>query len=139
MAKKIVLLSAFVLALGVVASNAVACWDNSDRIILQLKKLNLSTEQIKDVFLYQKEHKDVVVRAHKEGLGCRYHENHDAVFERKAVGVLTGVQFKKHTGRERTKIESLQYDNRLLKKEIAKLKEMIKTLEAELAKLKSAK
>ena len=62
MAKKIVLLSAFVLALGVVASNAVACWDNSDRIILQLKKLNLSTEQIKDVFLYQKEHKDVVVR-----------------------------------------------------------------------------
>ena len=110
-----------------------------DRIILQLKKLDLNTEQLTNVFLYQKEHKDVVVRAHKEGLGCRYHENHDAVFEKKAVGVLTGTQFKKHTGRERTKIESLQYDTRLQTKEIAKLKEMIKKLEAELAKLKSAK
>ncbi len=136
---RIVLLSAFVFALGVIASNAVACWDNSDRIILQLKKLNLNTEQLKDVFLYQKEHKDVVARAHKEGLGCRYHENHDAVFEKKAVGVLTGAQFKKHTGRGRTQVESLKYDNRLLKKEIAKLKEMIKKLQAELAKLKSAK
>ncbi|MDH3592923.1 MAG: hypothetical protein OER88_13645, partial [Planctomycetota bacterium] len=96
------------------------------------KKLKLSTVQIKEIFAFQKEHKAVVVRSHKEGLGCRYHENHEAVFQKKAIGVLTHTQFKQHTGRERTKVEKLTYENEKLKKEIARLK-------AEIARLKVAR
>ena len=127
-----VILSAFVVAIA--APAALACWDNSDRFIVTLKKLELSTDQLKDVFAYQKQHREVVARAHKEGLGCRYHENHDAVFEKQAVGVLTEAQFKSHTGRRRTQIESLTYENRLLRKEIVRLEALVKKLQAQLAR-----
>ena len=126
------LVSALALAVGVMAPDANACWDNSDRVIVSLKKVSLTTEQLKDVFKYQKEHKAVVARAHKEGLGCRYHENHDAVFERKAVGVLTREQFEKHVGRKRTKVEGLEHENYTLRKEIEKLRKLIAALEKKL-------
>ena len=117
------------LVIGLVAAPAVACWDNSDQIVVKLKKLELSTDQLKDIFVFQKQHRSVIKRAHREGLGCRYHENHDAVFEKQAVCVLTNSQFKKHVGRTRTKVEGLEYDNLQLKKRIAKM-------EKELAELK---
>ena len=132
MARLTVLVCAFALAIGVVVPDALACWDNTDQMVLKLKKLNLTTEQLKEIFVFHKQHKEVVARAHREGLGCRYHENHDAVFEKQAVGVLDNAQFKKHVGRERTRVESLEYDNRLLRKKIAKLEKRIKELEAAL-------
>jgi len=132
-----VILCALLVALA--APAALACWDNSDRFIVSLKKLDLSTDQLKDIFAYQKEHRGVVARAHSEGLGCRYHENHDAVFEKQAVGVLTNAQFKTHTGRQRTQVESLTYENRLLKKEIVRLEALIKALQAQLAKTQAKK
>ena len=139
MVRTTLLVCACAIAVGFVAQDASACWDNSDRIILQLKKLDLNTEQLKEVFVFQKEHRDVIKRAHAESLGCRYHENHDAVFQKKAIGILTDAQFKKHTGRDRTKVESLQFKNRQLQKEIVRLKALLKRLEAELARLKAAK
>ena len=134
--KLTVLVCAFVLAVGVIAPDASACWDNTDQVVLKLKKLNLNTEQLKDIFVYQKQHREVVVRAHREGLGCRYHENHDVVFEKQAVGVLTNTQFKQHTGRVRTKVEGLQHDNRVLRKRVDRLEKRLKELLAQLEKSK---
>ncbi len=124
-----------VLTLGLVATDAAACWDNSDQIILKLRKLNLNTGQLKDVFAYQAEHKAVVARAHKEGLGCRYHENHDAVFEKSAIGVLTDEQFKKHTGRVRTKVESLEHENYTLRKKVERLEKLLAEMQKQLDEL----
>ena len=130
--KRTVIFAACLLALGLLAPRAAACWDNTDEMVVKLKKLDLTTQQLKDVFAYQKEHKEVVDRAHREGLGCRYHENHDAVFEKKAIGVLNDGQFKKYTGRERTEVESLEHENYLLKKRIEELEKRIRELEAAL-------
>ena len=138
MVKRTLGLVTVALVVGLIAPNAFACWDNSDAIVVKLKKLKLSTEQLKDVFAYQKAHRDVVVRAHKEGLGCRYHENHDAVFEKQAVGVLTDSQFRHYTGRARSKIETLTFENRVLKKKVAKLEKRIKALESALKKARDA-
>jgi predicted RNase H-like nuclease (RuvC/YqgF family) len=139
MANRTLALVALGLVVGWAAPQAVACWDNTDLFVVKLKKLNLSTEQLKDVFVYQKQHKAVVDRAHREKLGCRYHENHEAVFQKQAIGVLTDAQFKKHTGRVRTKVESLEYENRLLKKKIAKMEKRIKALEKQLQQQIEAK
>ncbi|MDH3590862.1 MAG: hypothetical protein OER88_03230 [Planctomycetota bacterium] len=131
--------------LGMIAPSADACWDNTDAVVFKLKRLSLSTTQLKEIFTLHKEHKAVVTRAHREGLGCRVHEDHDAVFVKQAIGVLTNKQFKAYTGRIRTKVETLEYDNRQLKKELAqqraelaKLRAEVKRLKAELAK-KTAK
>jgi hypothetical protein len=132
--KPIVAAGAFLLVLGSLATEARACWDNTDQVIAKLKRLELSTDQLKDVFAFQKEHREVVERAHLEGLGCRYHENHHVVFEKKAIGVLDDGQFKRHTGRDRTEVESLEHENYLLKKRIAELEKRLKELEARLAK-----
>ena len=103
MAKRILVLSVVGLALGLMAPKALACWDNTDEFVIKLKKVKLSTKQLKEIFAIQKQHKAVVVRAHKEGLGCRYHENHEAVFQKQAVGVLTDAQFKTAVGRKRAR------------------------------------
>jgi hypothetical protein len=121
-----------VLIVALLAPQAFACWDNTDRVILQLKKLDLSTEQLKEIFALQKEHRAVITRAHEEDLGCRYHEDHEAVFQKKAIGVLTDTQFKKQTGRERNEVEALTYENYKLRKEIARLKAELEKLCAEL-------
>ena len=132
MAKRILVLSVVGLALGLLAPKASACWDNTDEFMLKLKKVKLTTEQLKEVFALQKQHKAIVVRAHKEGLGCRYHENHEAVFQKQAVGVLTDAQFKKATGRKRTKVESLTFENVQLKKKLAAMEKRLALLEAAL-------
>jgi|GEM_PF-2808996 len=120
------------LVIGLFAPAALACWDNSDEFITKLKKVNLTTAQLKEIFVLRQQHKAVVVRAHKEGLGCRYHENHEQVFEKQAVGVLNDEQFKKAVGRKRTKVESLTYENKELKKKLAALEARLARLEAAL-------
>ena len=135
MSRRILGLVAVALVVGLMAPAAFACWDNSDAMVVKLQKLKLSTEQLKDIVILQKEHKQVVVRAHKEGLGCRYHENHDAVFAKQAVGVLTDVQFRSHTGRKRNQVEGLTYENRVLRKKIEKLEKQLKQLQELMKKL----
>lgn len=132
MLKRIAGLALFV---GIVAPAAVACWDNTDLFVTKLKKVNLTTEQLKELFDLQKQHRVVVKRAHTEGLGCKYHENHEKlVFEKQAVGVLNDEQFKKVQGRKRTKVESLTFENKQLKKKLAKLEKRLAALEKALAK-----
>ncbi len=138
MSKRILVLSLVGLALGVMAPKALACWDNTDEFVIKLKKVKLSTQQLKEIFAIQKQHKAVVVRAHKEGLGCRYHENHEAVFQKQAVGVLTDAQFKTAVGRKRTKVESLTYENVQLKKRLAAMEKRIALLMAALKKQQEA-
>ena len=97
--------------------------------------MNLTTEQMKEIFDLQKQHRVVVKRAHTEGLGCKYHENHEKlVFEKQAVGVLNDEQFKKVQGRKRTKVESLTFENKQLKAKLAKLEKRLAALEKALAK-----
>lgn len=139
MTKWTLIFCALALTLGLVATDATACWDNTDQIISKLKKLDLSTEQLKDVFAYNKTHKAVVARAHKESLGCRYHENHDAVFEKQAIGVLTDEQFKQHTGRVRTKVESLGHENYTLRKKIERLEKVLEEMQKQLDEMKKNK
>ncbi len=124
MLKKLAIVAAVLLAFGATqafATPAPFCWDNTDQVIKKLKRLDLNTEQLKDVFVYQEAHRDVMKRAHTEGLGCRVHENHEAQFVKQSVGVLTDEQFEKYTGRERNEEEVLIYDNYLLVKEVAAL------------------
>ena len=129
MVKKVLLFSVLALVFAQFAPTASACWDNTDELIAKLKKLRLNTEQLDDIFAAHKEHKAVVKRAHTEGLGCHYHEKHEKVFQKKAIGVLDNSQFKKFTGRDRTKVEALEYRNRQLEKEVERLKKKIQELE----------
>lgn len=115
-----------------VAPSALACFDNSDQVVQRLKKLDLSTDQLKAIFAYQTEHRAVIQQSHRDGSGCLTHERHDSVFEKQAFGVLTDSQFKNQTGRVRSDDESLRYQNYLLKIEIDRLK-------AEIADLKRLK
>jgi len=124
-----VVVSAVIVAIS--APSAFACHDRTDKTVVQLRQADLSTEQLKAIFELQKEHKDLITKSHAEGLGCSVHENHQAVFEKAAFGVLKDDQFQKVMGRERNEEEKLRYENYLLKQEIARLK-------AELDKLAAA-
>jgi len=134
MSKRFAGLMVFVL---VAAPAAYACWDNTDLFVKKLRKVDLTTEQLKEIFELQKKHRAVVKHAHKEGLGCKHHEDHEKlVFEKMAVGVLTDAQFKKFEGRARTKVESLTYENKQLKKKIAKMEKELAELKKLLAEKK---
>ncbi|MFN0204797.1 MAG: hypothetical protein ACKVS6_00600 [Planctomycetota bacterium] len=124
----LVTLAAVAIAFFAAAPIARACDDNSDQVMQRLKKVDLTTEQLKQVFAYQNDHKNFITKAHKEGLGCRSHESNVAVFEKSAVGILSDDQFKKYSGRERNETETLRYQNYLLKQEIDKLKKEIESL-----------
>lgn len=113
------------------------CWDKTDRLIVQLKKLDLNTEQLQDVFEFQKQHRDLMSACHEDGRGCGVHERAEVDFEKKSIGVLNDEQFKKHTGRKRTEAETLRYENHLLKKELAELKQQLAALQLQLASLKA--
>lgn len=135
MLKKLLAVSAVLLVLG--ASDASAfCWDKTDDLIVKLKKLNLTTEQLKDVFQYQAQHRDLIASSHKDGRGCGTHEAMEVDFQKASIGVLTNDQFSKLQGRARTEAEGLRYDNYLLKKEVARLKAELEALKGELASLK---
>ena len=90
-------LAAFTLVL---TPDASACWDKTDKLIQELKQLDLDTEQLKDIFEYQREHRLLIAQAHQEGLGCSFHEGKTVDFQKSAIGVLDDAQFKSYTGRE---------------------------------------
>lgn len=124
----LVTLAAAAIAFAAAAPIARACDDNSDQVVQRLKKVDLSTEQLKQVFAYQTEHKAFISKSHRDGLGCASHESHVAVFEKSAVGILSDAQFKTYSGRERNENETLRYQNYILKQEIDKLKKEIESL-----------
>ena len=129
MSKKLIALVAFVVVLSV--GQAFACYDNTDRLLVKLKKVDLTTEQLQDVFKYQKAHRDLIAASHEDGRGCSFHEHAEVDFEKASIGVLTDEQFEEFTGRARNEAESLRYENYLLKKELERMK-------LELAQLKAA-
>jgi len=126
MIRKLVVVTTFVLAVGV--APASACWDHTDRLIEKLEKVRPTIVQLEDVFEYQQQHRDLIARTHEEGRGCSVHEAAEVEFEKAAFGILTDAQFEQIRGRERNETESLRYENYTLRKEIARL-------QAELAKL----
>lgn len=134
MLKQALAVVTFVLVLSAGQVSAF-CWDNTDELIVKLKKLELTTEQLKDVFQYQQKHRDLVTASHQDGRGCRHHETMEVDFQKASIGVLTNEQFKNLQGRERTETEGLRYDNYLLKKEIERLHKELVSIRAELAVL----
>ena len=60
MTKRVLSLAVLSVSVAFFASEASACWDNSDGLILKLKRLDLNTDQLKEVFSFQKEHRAVV-------------------------------------------------------------------------------
>lgn len=138
MTRKLIALSVFVLALGVARVEAASfCWDNTDKLIVKLQKLDLKTDQLKDVFQYQAKHRDLIVSSHKDGRGCRFHEHAEVDFEKASIGVLTDEQFQKLSGRDRNETEGLRYSNYLLNKEIARMQLQLAELRAQLAALRA--
>ncbi len=138
MLKRLIVVAAVFVVLGAPKAEAF-CWDHTDRLIVELKELDLNTEQLKDIFKYQTDHRNLISQAHKDGRGCRFHENAEVNFEKASIGVLTDEQFKKLKGRERNETESLRFDNYVLKKEIARLKKEIEALRAKLAAASAGK
>jgi hypothetical protein len=136
MSRKLIAVAAvallFVLS-HVAEAAAPFCWDQTDQMIVKLKKVKLTNVQLQDVFAYQVEHRAVMKAAHTEGLGCRHHEAHEVEFQKSAIGVLDDEQFKTFTGRVRTEAEALRYENYLLKKELEALKRELAALRAEMA------
>jgi hypothetical protein len=132
--KKLLAVFACVLVLGVsqASANAPFCHDNTDKLIVQLKKVDLTTEQLKDVFVFQKQHREFVAQSHTDGRGCSAHERMEVTFERQSIGVLTDEQFKKYKGRVRNENEGLRYENYLLKKEVQRMKKEMEALKAEM-------
>jgi hypothetical protein len=126
-------------ALTAAAPAAKACDDNTDTTVLKLQKLDLSTQQLKQIFAFQQEHKAFIQKAHTERLGCLAHENHIAEFEKAAFGVLNDNQFQKAVGRKRTEVESLRYENYVLQQEIARLKAELEALRKDVKKAEPAK
>jgi len=122
--KKFLALGALAIAMAF-PSTASACWDNTDLLVKKMKKLELTTEQLKDVFQYQKVHRDLITQCHQDGRGCSTHERAEKDFAKKAYGVLTDKQFEKVAKRKRSEVESLRFKNYKLEKDNAKLKRQI--------------
>lgn len=138
MTRKLLLLCAALLVVGVSQVHATTfCWDNTDTLIVKLKKLELTTEQLDDVFAYQREHRDLIASSHRDGRGCRFHENHEVEFEKASIGVLDDSQFQKLKGRQRNETEGLRYDKYLLTNQIEQLKAQLDAVRAQLAALKA--
>ena len=134
MLRKVLTAATLMLVLG--ANVSAFCWDNTDELIVKLKKLQLNTEQLKDVFQYQQQHRDLMASSHSDGSGCRTHELAEVDFQKASIGVLNNDQFKKLTGRVRTETETLRFDNYKLVKEVARLKKELAFLKKELVALK---
>jgi len=135
--KKLLAAFACVLMLGVSQASASAPWchDNTDKLIVKLKKVDLTTDQLKDVFSFQKQHRDLISQSHSDGHGCSFHEKMEVTFEKQSIGVLTDEQFKKFKGRDRNETEGLRYENYLLKKEVQRMKKEMQALKAEMKAL----
>ena len=135
--KKLFALLACVLVLGVTQASATApyCYDNTDKLIVKLKKLELTTEQLKDVFEYQQDHRDLIAHSHNGGGGCRVHEAAEVDFQKRAIGVLDDKQFQRFQGRARNENEQLRYDNYLLQKEVERMRKEMAALRKQLEAL----
>ena len=134
--KRLLALCALVLLAGAVQASVVSapfCWDKTDKLIVKLKTLDLTTDQLKDVFQYQKAHRDLMAACHQDGRGCGVHEAAEIEFQKASIGVLTDEQFVKLEKRARNETEQLRYENYLLKKEIARLSAKLAELEAKQA------
>ncbi len=131
MTRKSLALSVFAVAFAFGGPSALACNDRTDLVVQKVRKADLTTEQLKSIFQYQKEHRDLITKAHAEGLGCSHHENRVVDFEKASFGVLTDEQFQKVAGRVRNDEEKLRYENYLLKMEIARLKQELEALKKE--------
>lgn len=129
------MITACTLMLALSANASAFCWDNTDDLIVKLKRVQLNTEQLKDVFSYQQSHRDLIASSHQDGRGCQHHEAMEVEFQKKSIGVLNDDQFKKFTGRERTETESLRFENHKLQKELARLRQELALLKKELAAL----
>jgi len=116
-----------------VDATAPFCWDKTDRLVVQLEKLDLTTEQLQDIFAFQEQHRDLMAACHEDGRGCGVHERAEVEFQKKSIGVLDDEQFEEHTGRKRTEAETLRYENHLLKKEIEALRAELAELKVQLA------
>jgi hypothetical protein len=138
--KKLFAALACVVVLGASQASALSpfCHDNTDKLIVKLKKVQLTTEQLKDVFAYQAEHRGLIAASHSDGQGCRVHENHEVTFEKQSIGVLSDKQFKSFKGRVRNENETLRYENYLLEKEVARMKKELEALKAQVAALAAA-
>ena len=132
--KKALVLIGLMSMFSFAAGTAHACWDNTDKTIKKMKKLDLTTEQLKDVFQYQKSHRELITQCHRDGSGCAKHERAEVDFQKNAYGVLDDKQFQKATGRERNEVESLRFENYRLKKANEKLKKELALLKASKAK-----
>lgn len=132
------LIAALVVAVAFVSSDAWAhasamCWDRTDKLIVKMKKVDLTTEQLQDVFTYQSEHRAYMRAVHRRGEGCHKHEIAELDFEKKAIGVLNDEQFEELQGRERSEAETLRYENYVLRKEVEALQKQLDELRALLA------
>ena len=139
--KKLLAVCACLLVVGVTQVSATTpfCWDNTDKLIVKLKKLDLTTDQLKDVFAYQAEHRELMAASHEDGRGCRVHEDHEVVFQKRSIGVLTDEQFSKLKGRARNETETLRYESYLLEKEVARMEKELAALRKQLAALQAGK
>ena len=137
---KLIAALACVIVVGATQASALTpfCWDNTDKLIVKLKKVQLTTEQLKDVFAYQTEHRELMAATHTDGRGCAVHENHEVLFEKQSIGVLSDKQFKAFKGRARNENESLRYENYLLEKELERMQKELDALRAEVAALAAA-
>lgn len=136
--KTLIALGALSLALAFGTADAATtpgpfCWDKTDKVIIQLKKVDLTNDQLRQLIVYQKEHRAVIKDAHSNGHTCRMHEDHHVEFERSAFGVLSDEQFEKAKGRARTEVESLRHENYELQQELAAMRKELAALRAELA------
>ncbi|MCB9898871.1 MAG: hypothetical protein H6825_12775 [Planctomycetes bacterium] len=139
--RKLLMLGAVLLACFVVVPHVDAhpfCYDQTDKLIVKLKKVDLTTEQLKDVFQYQKEQRALIAACHEDGRGCAVHEKAELDFQKRSIGVLTDDQFQKFAGRERTEEEQLRYDNYLLKKEVERLNAELAAMKQQMAEIKAA-
>ena len=91
--KKLLAVFACVLVLGVSQASASApfCHDNTDKLIVQLKKVDLTTEQLKDVFVFQKQHREFVAQSHTDGRGLEV-----GLIDGVAEHLFPGLQFGDH-------------------------------------------
>jgi len=139
--KRLIALLACLLVVGLTQASARApfCYDNTDQLVVKLKKVQLTTEQLKDIFQYQQEHRDLIAACHADGRGCSLHEQAEVEFQKRSIGVLDDAQFKQFKGRVRDETEQLRYDNYLLRKEVERMEQQMAVLRAQLEALQAAR
>ena len=115
------------------APSALACYDNSDEIMVRLQELDMSRDLLDRVFAMKEAQQGFIRSCHAEHRGCKPHEDAETAFEATAIGYLGDAQFQTYTGRERTETESLRHENLLLQVRIEQLEKELAELRAAIA------